>query len=62
MSFLTKNYDIVCTTDVGMSIHSRTELRTDVSTDIGVTSNLAGVKIGGDRCRTCEAEWVRLGA
>ena len=44
------------------SIRSRTELRTDVSTGVSVTSNYAGVKIGGDRCRTGDAEWVRFGA
>ena len=32
------------------SIHNRTELRTDVSTGVNVTSNSAGVKIGGDQC------------
>ena len=44
------------------SIRSRTELRTDVSTGVSITSNCAGVKIGGDRCRAGNAEWVRFGA
>ena len=44
------------------SIRSRTEIRTDVSMGVSVMSNFAGVKIGGDRCRACDAEWVRLRA
>ena len=44
------------------SIRSRTELRTNVSSGVSVTSNRAGVRIGGDRCRTGGAEWVRFGA
>ena len=41
---------------------SRTELRIDVSTGDRVTSNHAGVRIGGDRCKANGAEWVRFGA
>ena len=43
-------------------IRSKTELRTNVSTGVSVTSNRSGVRIGGDRCRIGGAEWVRFGA
>ena len=44
------------------SLRSRTELRTDVSTGGSVTSNSVGAKIGGDQCKTGDAEWVRFRA
>ena len=34
--------------------------RTDVSMGVSVTSNCVSVKIGGDQCRTGDAEWVRF--
>ena len=42
--------------------HSRTELRTDVSMGDRVTSNHAGIRIGGEQSKANGAEWVRYGA